>query len=195
MMSRIFPVLTALGIIFGCFHATVHAQSIIGEQQQLQKQVEELRRDVDELQSTVSGLRRAILRQGTASQQTRSAKPAPQIQSGRPAGIPLDESQIKTQACQAVGHFFEQIDRALKMSDGDAAEDFMRKAVAKLNSDLDRYRAYTQVRHILTLAEGLAWDTYTAVDARYGTVGNSDFIQAIKDYRKRYEGICTGAKS
>jgi hypothetical protein len=189
-MSRILNTLTALLIVLGCSQAAVHAQSIIAEQQQLQQQVDELRRDVNDLQSTVGGLRRAILRQGTAAQQPADTKPASQTRPGRSNASPVEDGKIKAQVCQAVGHFFGQIDRALKMSDGDAAEEFMRKAVAQLNSELDRYSTYGQVRHILTLAEGLAWDTYTAVEARYITVGNTDFIQAIEDYRKRYKTVC-----
>jgi hypothetical protein len=102
----------------------------------------------------------------------------------------VEDWKIKAQVCQAVGHFFGQIDQALKMSDGEAADEFMRKALAQFNSEVDRYSTYGQVRHILLVADGLALCAYDAVATRHGIEGNTDFIRVINDHRKRYNNVC-----
>jgi len=130
------------------------------------------------------------MRKGIAGPSPEKPKATEHASSRKTVQAAQDIDKVKGLVCDAVGQFFDQIDKALRMSDGDSAEDSMRKAVATLNHELGKYRSYPQVRHILTLAESLAWDTYTAVEARYGTVGNADFMRAIEDYRKRYKAIC-----
>jgi hypothetical protein len=190
-MIRFMTIFAGISILLVYFQPIVYAQSILAEQQQLQRQVDTLREEVEELKAVVGALRRAIMRHHAEKTETRSASMTGT--SGTSIGTPsaaVDEGALKAQACKDVGQFFDQIDRALKMTDREAAEGAMRKAVGQLNNALDNYRTYPQVRHILTLAEGLAWDTYTAVANRYGTVGNADFVKAIEEYRTRYKKAC-----
>jgi len=189
MVKFLFVCIALIGIS-GLNQTKALAQAIIGDVQQLQQQVNQLRSDVDELQSAMAGLRRILVRQGTVSHHDPQERPTPLPRVVTVEKTPMDDAEIKSQICKAIGLFFGQIDRALKMSNSVDAEDLMKKTLSKLNSELDKYRTYPQVRHILTLAEGLAWDTYTAVDARYTTIGNADFIRAIDQYRQKYESAC-----
>ena len=179
-------------LLAGVLTGTAQSQTIFAEQDQLKQQVNELRRDVDELKNTVGALRRAVVKQGVASQKVPEEKTSPVRTTAPEPSKPMDDETITKEVCLSVGHFFEQIEKALTMADGDQAEDVMKKAITRLNSVLDRYAQYGRVRHISDLAGGLAWDTYTAVEQRYGTTGNEDFIQAIQSYKAKYKTACKG---
>lgn len=179
-------------LLAGVLTGTAQSQTIFAEQDQLKQQVNELRRDVDELKNTVGALRRAVVKQGVASQKVPEEKTSPVRTTAPEPSKPMDDEAITKEVCLSVGHFFEQIEKALTMADGDQAEDVMKKALTRLNSVLDRYAQYGRVRHISDLAGGLAWDTYTAVEQRYGTTGNEDFIQAIQSYKAKYKTACKG---
>jgi len=179
-------------LLAGVLTGTAQSQTIFAEQDQLKQQVNELRRDVDELKNTVGALRRAVVKQGVASQKVPEEKTSPVRTTAPEPSKPMDDEAITKEVCLSVGHFFEQIEKALTMADGDQAEDVMKKAITRLNSVLDRYAQYGRVRHISDLAGGLAWDTYTAVEQRYGTTGNEDFIQAIQSYKAKYKTACKG---
>ena len=179
-------------LLAGVLTGTAQSQTIFAEQDQLKQQVNELRRDVDELKNTVGALRRAVVKQGVASHKVPEEKTSPVSTTAPEPSKPMDDETITKEVCLSVGHFFEQIEKALTMADGDQAEDVMKKAITRLNSVLDRYAQYGRVRHISDLAGGLAWDTYTAVEQRYGTTGNEDFIQAIQSYKAKYKTACKG---
>ena len=63
----------------------------------------------------------------------------------------------------------------------------MRKAIAELNAETEKYSRAEKIRDIMSLAEGLAWDTYVAVQNRNSVAGNTDFINYIKDYKATYK--------
>ncbi len=167
-----------------------NCQDILTQQSEQQKQINELRRDVDELQGTVAILKKLLPRHALspieAQQSKASTKPAVNVE-------PLsstEKEKIKAEVCADVGLFFDQVDKALKMSDDSAAEKAMNKAVARLHASLDRHIPDESLRKIMDLAEAIAWDTYSAVQFRYGSAGNADFIETLKDAKEKYKRRC-----
>ena len=189
-MERIWTTCLALLLILGFFVGDSRSQNLIVDQQKQQQQIERLRSDVDELKRTVESLRKVILRKSIAAdkapKETTTAPATPPAQTLTPA----EQERIKVEVCQSLGQFFDQIDKALNMPNASDAGRLMRKAIAELNAETEKYGRTEKIRDIMSLAEGLAWDTYVAVQNRNSVAGNSDFINYINDYKTKYKKRC-----
>jgi hypothetical protein len=189
-MRKISATLLTVLIVFGTFVGAARSQSIIAEQEQQQRQIDELRSDVDELRRTIATLKKAALNQHVLSESIT------QDNISRPKNLsidtlpPAEQEKIKAEICDALGLFFAQIEKALKMADSSEAEKFMSKAIAQLKSTIDKYGPSDRLRNLLSLADGLAWDTYTAVETRNSVYGNADFLNYIREYKTKYENRC-----
>lgn len=168
------------------------SQSILTEQADQQKQITDLRRDVDELQRTVDILKKVVPRHSLSPIENKETgialKPKEKV-----SALPVAEQEkIKAEVCKDVGLFFDQMDKALRMSDDSAALQVMNKAVAQLHALLDRHIPDEKLKSIMDLAEALAWDTYSAVQFRHSSAGNADFIEYLNSAREKYKRRCAG---
>jgi hypothetical protein len=189
-MRKIPATLLTLLLVFGAFVGAARSQSVIAEQEQQQRQIDELRRDVDELRRTIATLKKAALKQHVSSQDVTQEKISRPNNLSVDSLPPAEQEKIKAEICDALGHFFAQIDKALKMPDSSEAEKFMSKSIAQLKSTVDKYGPSDRLRSLMSLAEGLAWDTYTAVETRNSVYGNADFLNYIKEYKGKYAKRC-----
>ena len=189
-MNRISITCMTLLLFFVVLAGNAHSQSIIADQEQQQRQIDDLKRDVDELKRTVSSLKKVILKQSNVVPDVSKNQTPPQPKRSIDTLPPAEQEKIKAEVCRSVGQFFDQIDRALNMGDASEAQNVMNKAIAELNSELDKYRKNDKLRKVMNLAEALAWDTYVAVQNRDSVSGNADFISYIKDKKDKYKERC-----
>jgi hypothetical protein len=172
----------------------VSAQDLFRQMNDLKQQVSDLRREVDSLKSVVYDVRRAIL--GSAAAQggeKAEQKPANEQQAPKPEAEPqMDEAQLTKIICRSIGVFFSEADAALRQSDSDVAQEGMRKALNKLTSSLHGYTGTHRVSKLLSIYEGLAWDTYTAVQLRGSIAGNQDFLKVLAKHKQKYNETCPG---
>jgi len=102
----------------------------------------------------------------------------------------LDEQQLTRIICRAVGEFFSQAEAVLRGSDPSTARTGMRDALQKMNDALRVHSKTHRVSKILNIYEGLAWDTYQAVELRESIAGNQDFLRVLKDHKRKYVETC-----
>ena len=170
--------------------SNVQAQNLFQEMDQLKSEVTDLKRQLEDLRNLVLELRRVVLksleeppspimRQSKAKEKT-VAEEAP----------PPDEKELTRIICQAVGKFFEEADVALQAKDRFVAKSQMDKALHKLYSSVGRYSGTHRVSKLLEIYEGLAWNTYTAVQLRQSLSGNEDFIKVLNKHRRKYLDTC-----
>ena len=190
-MPSVFVVKFLLILISSMITGVAHSQDILTQQADQQKQMNQLRYDVDELQRTVDVLKRLIPRQALSPVEKPDAKfvvrPSKTVE-------PLTEVQratIKAEVCKDMGLFFEQVDKALKMSDDSAAQKAMNAAVSSLHKALDRQVPDAGLRKIMDFAEGVAWDTYSSVQFRYSSAGNSDFLEYLQAAKEKFKKRCS----
>jgi hypothetical protein len=189
-MNRISITCMTLLLFFVALAGNARSQSIIADQEQQQRQIDELKRDVDELKRNVLSLQKVILKQSNVVPEISKNQTPPQPKQSIDTLPPAEQEKIKAEVCQSVGQFFDQIDRALNMGDASEAQNVMNKAIAQLNLELDKYSKNDKLRSVMNLAEALAWDTYVAVQNRDSVAGNSDFISYIRDKKNKYKERC-----
>lgn len=190
-MFRTCPSIVVLFILSMLFTQNVHSQDILTQQADQQKQINQLRYDVEELQRTVDVLKRLIPRQALSPVEKPDAKFVVRPQK---TAEPLTEAQratIKAEVCKDLGLFFDQVDKALKMSDDSAAQKAMNNAVSSLHKALDRHVPDAGLRKIMDFAEGVAWDTYSAVQFRYSSAGNADFLEYLEAAKEKFKKRCS----
>ena len=66
----------------------------------------------------------------------------------------------------------------------------MRSAFHKLNSTLQEYSKLHRVSKLLGIYEGLAWDTYVAVELSGSIQGNQEFIKTLNAHKRKYNETC-----
>lgn len=188
-MSKQWIIILTLIVSLGPLVKESRSQNFIMDQERQQKQIDSLTSDVDELKRTVESLRRMMLPKSVASQKLPAQQtPAPSSESITLS--PEEQEKAKTEVCSSLGRFFDQIDRALKMPDPAQAESYLRESIVKLNTDIDKYRQIEEIREIKNLAEGLAWDTYVAVENRNSVYGNAEFLNYINTWRNKFHKRC-----
>jgi len=165
------------------------SQDVFREIDQVKRDVSDLRNELNDLKNQFYGLRQAVLR-SVASQDQRAPGTPPKEEPIVKQEPSLDEKQLTDSICQAVGKFFEQVDAALAMRDSGAADDRMRNAFHKLNSTLQEYSKLHRVSKLLGIYEGLAWDTYVAVELTGSVQGNEDFLKVINAHKRKYNETC-----
>ena len=102
----------------------------------------------------------------------------------------VDEKELTNSICQAVGKFFGEADAVLAMSNSTAADDRMRTAFRNLNSTLQQFSKLHRVSKLLGIYEGLAWDTYVAVELTGSVQGNQEFIKTINNHKRKFNETC-----
>ena len=166
------------------------SQDVFREVDRIKADVSALRNEVNDLRNQFYALRQAILKSVASQDQRASEKAAPKETAKAKQEIPVSETELTDSICQAVGKFFGEVDAALAMTDSSAAEDSMKKAFHKLNSTLQHYSSLHRVSKLLGIYEGLAWDTYNAVELTGSVQGNEDFIETINKHKRKYNETC-----
>lgn len=180
----------------------VHAQFIYGDTTDLKREMSDLRSQVQQLTNLVHQMRNTILETATGScppeLQQAQAKPgetAKPQDTARPQQAaketpPVDEEHLTKLVCKSVGEFFPEAEAALSLSDPDAARAAMIKALQKLTTKLHGYAGTHRVNKLLGIYEGLAWDTYTAVQLRQSIEGNTAFLEKLRQHKRKYQETC-----
>jgi hypothetical protein len=182
----IFSLLVAVS--FGSI-SDAQSQDIFRELDQLKRDMADLRNELNDLKNQFYGLRQAVLR-SVASQDQRTPTTLPKEEPKVKQETPVDEKQLTDSICQAVGKFFGEVDVALRMNDSAAADDRMREAFHKLNSTLQDYSRLHRVSKLLGIYEGLAWDTYVAVELIGSVQGNDGFLKVLSAHKQKYNDTC-----
>jgi hypothetical protein len=193
--ARLLPsiVLLLLVISFGVI-SNAYSQDLFRDMDQVKRDISDLKNEVSQLKTLVYTLREAVLKSGTSQEQEAAEKTPSKEQQPpqtKPAS-PADEKEITRVACQAVGKFFKDVDASLSLSDDTAAQAKMREALRNMNSALREYSQTHRVSKLLGIYQGLAWDTYVAVELRGSIQGNRDFLDALNKHRQKYSETCPG---
>ncbi len=170
--------------------SNVQSQDLFREMDQLKKQISDLKSEVANLRSMVYDLRRAVLRSVTGAEQQATQTTPPKEERAAAPTQPVDEKQITKLACRAVGKFFSEAEASVRASNASVAEEKMKMALQHMNSVLQEYAKTHRVSKLLNIYEGLAWDTYVAVQLRGSVQGNEDFLKKLQEHRKKYRDTC-----
>ena len=189
-MRKISATCLSVILVLGAFVNYAASQGLTIDMERQQRQIDELTRDVAELKAAVATLQKATQKQVVASPQRVQEKVSGPAKQDIDTLTLAEQEKIKAEVCEAVGEFFSQIEKALRMSDGSETEEFMDKAVAKLKSTIEKYGQSNRLKNVISLAEDLAYDTDWAVRLRSSSSGNSDFIEYLKDYKDKYKKRC-----
>lgn len=178
-------------VIFPLSELNAQSQDVFREMNQLKEDLSALKNEVDNLRNLVYELRSAALK-SAASQEQRppETSPPPQEPATKPEASAADEQEITRIICPAVGKFFAEADASLRMSDPSAAQDRMRAAFKALNATLQKYAQTHRVSKLLNIYQGLAWDTYVAVELRGAIQGNRDFVETLERHKRKYADTC-----
>ena len=166
------------------------SQDVFREMDQVKKDMSALRNEVNDLRNQFYSLRDAILRSVASQDQSSSGQAAPKEKPTEKQEMSVNDEQLTDSICQAVGKFFREVDGALAMSDTSAADEKMKKAFHTMNSTLQHYSRLHRVSKLLAIYEGLAWDTYVAVELTGSVQGNEQFIKTINKHKKKYKETC-----
>lgn len=180
-------------VVFVGSASNVQAQDLFRDMDQVKRELSSLRNEVSNLRNLVYDLRSAVLKSAADQDQARSEKAAPKAvkeEQVPKSEAPVDEKQVTKAVCQSVGKFFTQVETALRANDSSAAEEEMRRAFEAMNSTLQSYSRTHRVSKLLNIYEGLAWDTYVAVELRGGVQGNQDFIETLNRHKRKYIETC-----
>ncbi|MDQ7785112.1 MAG: hypothetical protein RDU20_19660 [Desulfomonilaceae bacterium] len=169
----------------------VQSQDIFREMNQVKSDLSTLKNEVNDLKTLVYELRRFVLEQALATdgRLRRTVEADDRVSEVRKPS-PEDERQITEIACRAVGQFFEEAESALRSRDSSAARTKMNDALGKLTSALSDYSRTHRVTKLLSIYDGLAWNTYTAVQLRQSITGNQDFLDKLRQHKQKYIETC-----
>jgi hypothetical protein len=177
-------------VIFLGSISNARSQDLFREMDQLKQEISDLKNEVTNLRNMVYDLRKAVLTSSTAPDKQPSEKVAPKEQKVAKPEQPVDEKQVTKAACQAVGKFFSEAEASVRASDSSVAEARMKKALQHMNSSLQEYAKTHRVSKLLSIYEGLAWDTYVAVELRGSVQGNKDFLKKLGQHKQKYIDTC-----
>ncbi|MGB6063178.1 MAG: hypothetical protein WBG50_00095 [Desulfomonilaceae bacterium] len=179
------PLVVLLGSV-----CDVRSQDVFREMDQIKKQVSDLKNEVNKLRSLVYDLRGAVIKCAVApAQQAPQVAPPKQEATTKPVP-PVNEDQVTKAACRAVGKFFSEAKASLRERDPSAASARMRTALRNMNAALKEYAKTHRVSKLLGIYEGLAWDTYVAVELRQSIQGNEAFLKALRKHEEKYYETC-----
>ncbi len=190
MKKNIVSSLWVLTLIFLGGAPAVQSQDVFREIDQMKRDISDLKRDVADMRTQFVALRQAILKNVATQDQQTAPAPSKKNEPVTSTEVVPDEKELTNSICQAVGKFFGEVDIALAMSDSRTATERMRSAFHKLNSTLQQYSTLHRVDKLLGIYEGLAWDTYNAVELIGSVQGNERFIQTINTHKQKYKDTC-----
>jgi hypothetical protein len=183
-------VFALLAVASFCYTSDALSQDVFREMDQIKRDVSALKNEVNDLKNQFYSLRESILKSVASQDERAPAKAAPKQEATKKQEMSVDETQLTDSICQAVGKFFGEVDAALAMRDSSAATERMRKAFHKMNSTLQHYSGLHRVSKLLRIYDGLAWDTYVAVELIGSVQGNEDFIKTINKHKQKYNETC-----
>jgi hypothetical protein len=183
-------VLLLLLFIFLVSTSNVQSQDIFSEMNQLKGAVSDLKKEISNLTTLVNDLRKSVLRSVTRKDQRAPDKGSPSEEKAAQPSAPVDEKQVTRTACAAVGKFFEEAEASLRSSDSSITQARMTRAWHHMNAALQDYARTHRVSKLLAIYEGVAWDTYVAVQLRESVQGNEDFLKALAQHKQKYLETC-----
>ncbi len=166
------------------FSTEVHSQDIFSQLDQLRDQLNTLQQEVSNLKAVVYTLEKQAPKPATT--------PSPPLTERKPQKRlgTLEKKEAKSLACKAGEKFLVAVDAALALNNEPEAERRMDRAMADLRAALHPYEEDKEVAKFLSLAEALAWDTYTAVGLRTSVEGDSEFLRYIAQSKRRFAIFC-----
>ena len=170
--------------------SNAQSQDLFAEMGQLKKEISDLKNEVTNLRNLVYDLRKAVLKSAMAPDQQTSEKVTPKEEKVAKPEQPVDEKQVTKVACQAVGKFLSEAEASVRASDASAAKARMKKALHNMNSSLQEYAKTHRGSKLLSIYEGVAWDTYEAVELSDSVQGNEDFLKALAQHKQKYMDTC-----
>lgn len=196
--------LTCLVLLVCCVCAPhVRAQTVYyGDAGDVRREVNDLKSQIQQLTTLVMQMRKTILENATgtcppvkeeaagAAQETAKPQETAKSQESAKQEKPVDDGQLTKIICKGVGQFFREAEAAMSMSDPDAARSALIKSLQNLTSHLHGYRGTHRVDKLMAIYEGLAWDTFTAVQLRQSIQGNATFLETLRKHKKRYMETC-----
>ncbi len=168
----------------------VQSQDLFSEMDQLKKEISALRNELSDLRNLVFQLRHAVLRSATALPLQAPEKVPPKEETVAKQESPPDEKELTKVICKAIGQFFSEAEAALGASDSSAADAKMEEAFRKLNASLKTYERTHRVAKLLDIYEGVAWDTYVAVETRGSVQGNEQFLEYFRKHKEKFIQTC-----
>ncbi len=169
----------------------VHAQGPLTDVSDLKKEMGDLKAEIQRLTTLVFQMRKVMLESATIIPPVqKDEKAQPEEQEIAKKEPPVDEAQMTKVICRSVGTFFSEAEAALQMSDTGAAQDGMTNALQKMTSKLHGFKGTHRVTKLLKIYEGLAWDTFTAVQLSRSVQGNTAFLESLRTHKQKYRETC-----
>jgi len=179
-----------LVVIFLVSVSDVRPQDLFREIDDLKKQISQLRNELTDLRNLVFQLRQAVLRSSLVlPPAVPETAPPKEEKAAKPQPVP-DEKELTKVICRAIGQFFSEADIALRASDADAATARMNEAFRKVQTALAKYKGTHRVDKLLDIYEGVAWDTYVAVQLRNSVQGNEQFLADLRKHKQKFIDTC-----
>jgi len=170
--------------------APAHSQDLFSQMDQVKKDVSDLKAQVQQLSNLVYDMRRVLLEAAIGTEQKGAEQAPPAEAKTVKEEAPVNEEQLTRVICEAVGTFFSEAEAVLRTSDGFSANSRMNNVLKKLTSALQGYSETHRVSKLMKIYDGLAWDTYTAVQLRGSVAGNEEFIKVLGEHKKKYLATC-----
>jgi hypothetical protein len=177
-------------LVFCVCVSQVHAQVVYGDTTDLKREVNDLRSQIQQLTTLVLQMRKAMLESATLPRPVKDEKEPAKPQEAVKEAAPVDEEHLTRIVCQAVSDFFSEADAVLGMSDPETARTALMKTLQKMTSKLHGYKGTHRVDKLLTIYEGLAWDTFTAVQLRESIEGNTAFLESLRQHKQKFLETC-----
>lgn len=177
-------------VIFLAAASNVQSQDLFRDVDQLKKELSDVKGQLNDLRNLVFELRKAMLESAAALGWQSPKKAPPTEPKAVKPEAPVDEGELTKIICRAVGKFFVDAESALRSSDPARATSGMRKALQNLNDSLQDYSKTHRASKLLNIYDGLAWDTYTAVELQGSVAGNQKFLQVLAEHKKKYHDTC-----
>jgi cell division septum initiation protein DivIVA len=170
--------------LVGGLSATVYAQDVFRQIDDLTEQLNALKREVTDLKDRVNALQRQLQQPPKRETQTPPTSAEP------PKDQALGREKTKALACEPLKKFTSEADAALALTDPSAAQTKMDEAESALRAALNPYARYREIAQILGMASAVSWDVPSAVELRESPQGNKEFLEALASLKRRFASFC-----
>ncbi len=170
--------------------SSVHSQGPLTDVSDLKREVNDLKAEIQRLTTMVSQMRQVMLESATVPPVKKETNAPPTEQKTVNKESPADEAEMTKVICRSVGTFFSEAEAALRLTDPAAAQDGMNRALKKMTSKLHGYRGTHRVTKLVKIYEGLAWDTFAAVQLSRSVQGNTAFLAKLQQHKQKYLETC-----
>lgn len=186
---RIWTQCCLLVIIVAGAASVARSQDVFREIDQLKSEISSLKDEVNRLRGIVYELRESALKSAAPQEKAEPEKSRSEQEKATKKESPITDEELTKIICRGVGRFFKETDVALAAGP-ETSQEKMRNAFRKLNSLLKEHSDMHRVSKLLDIYQGLAWDTYVAVDLRESVQGNEEFLQVIEKHKRKYAETC-----